>query len=111
MLDEEILSPINQDFVWSAEVTEPEVYGGLLESMQENKDVWIEWGTCENPHETTYPLDWKDRLDEFQKLIVLRAFRPEKMMFAFQNYVIDRMSDFYIKSQNVAIDVVQADTN
>ena len=39
--------------------------------------------TCESPHIEPLPLDWKEKLDDFQKLIVLKTFRPEKLMFAF----------------------------
>jgi dynein heavy chain len=71
------------DYVWSAECTEPEVYGGLLESFKENEAVWLEWAQCELPHSEPLPLDWKDKLDDCQKLVVLKAFRSEKLMFAF----------------------------
>lgn len=77
------MSDLNADFVWSAEITEPEVYGGLFESFVENEAVWLEWAQCENPHLDPLPLDWKDKLSDFQTLIVLKAFRPEKLMFAF----------------------------
>lgn len=102
---------LQQDYLWSAEVTEPDVYGGIFESIKENEAVWLEWATCEMPHETPLPLDWKDKLDDFQKLVVLKAFRSEKLMFAFQNYVIDNMGDYFVKSQNVTMEVVQADTD
>jgi hypothetical protein len=31
-----ILTDLMADFIWSAEVTEPDVYGGLFESFAEN---------------------------------------------------------------------------
>jgi len=73
---------LSQDFLWSAEIVEPDVYGGLFESMAENEAVWLEWATCENPHTDPLPLDWNEKLDDFKRLIVLKAFRPEKLMFA-----------------------------
>jgi hypothetical protein len=37
-------------------------------------------------------------LTDFEKIILLKAFRPEKMMFAFQMYVIKHMGTFYVES-------------
>jgi len=56
---------LSQDFLWSAEIVEPDVYGGLFESMAENEAVWLEWATCENPHTDPLPLDWNEKLDDF----------------------------------------------
>lgn len=105
-LPENILSNFAADFIWSAEVTENETFGGLMESFKENEAVWLEWAQCESPHTEPLPLDWKDKLDDFQRLIVLTAFRPEKIMFAFQIYVRDNMGKYFVESQSVTMEVV-----
>lgn len=79
--------------------------------MAENEAVWTEWITCDNPQTEPLPLDWSTKIDDFQKLIILKSFRPEKIAFSFQNYVKDNMGNFFIEGQNVTMDVVQADTN
>jgi len=106
-----VLTQNNADFIWSAEVTEPDVYGGIYESFKENEAVWLEWAQCDNPHNEALPLDWKEKLDDFQKLVVLKAFRSEKLMFAFQNYVLENMGKYFVESPTVTMEVVQADTN
>jgi dynein heavy chain len=73
--------------------------------------VWLEWAQCESPHTEPLPLDWKDKLDDFQTLIVLKAFRQEKLMFSFQIYVRDNMGRFFIDPQSVTMEIVQADTD
>jgi dynein heavy chain len=44
-------------------------------------------------------------------MIVLKAFRPEKIMFAFQIYVLDNMGKFFIESQPATMEIVYADTD
>jgi dynein heavy chain, axonemal len=44
-------------------------------------------------------------------LIVLKAFRPEKLLFAFQNYVIDEIGKFYVESPTATMEVIYADTD
>lgn len=33
------------------------------------------------------PGDWEDKLDYFQKMIILKSVRPDKISLAVQNYV------------------------
>lgn len=105
------LTDLNADFIWSAECVEPAVYGGLLESFKENDAVWCEWAAGDNPHMDPLPLDWKEKLDDFQKMVVLRAFRPDKLMFASQQYVLNNMGKFFVESQTQTMDIVFTDTN
>jgi dynein heavy chain len=70
------------------DLNDPEVYGGLTDSIVKQWPAWQEWGVCAEPHTTPLPLEWAEKLDNFAKLNVLKAFRPEKLLFAFQNYVI-----------------------
>lgn len=70
------------------DINDPEVYGGITESIVKQWPAWQEWGVCAEPHITPLPLEWGEKLDNFAKLNVLKAFRPEKLLFAFQNYVI-----------------------
>jgi len=42
---------------------------------------------------------------------LLKAFRPEKIAFAFQIYVLDNMGKFYIESQSATMEVIYADTD
>jgi len=110
-LPKTVLSDLAADLVYSAEVVDPEVYAGLTESFKDNEAVWTEWATCENPHIDPLPLDWQEKLSDFEKLIVLKAFRPEKIAFAFQLYVLANMGKYYVESNSATMEVVYADTD
>lgn len=72
---------------------------------------WQEWGVCAEPHSTPLPLEWNQKLNSFEKLIVLKAFRPEKLLFAFQNYVIEEMGQFFVESPSATMEVIYPDTD
>ena len=110
-LPKNVLTDLAADLIWSAEIVEPEIYGGLTESFKENEAVWLEWATCDKPHIDPLPLDWQEKVSDFEKLIILKAFRPEKIAFAFQLYVLDNMGKFYIESQTATMEVVYGDTD
>lgn len=42
---------------------------------------------------------------------MLKAYRPEKIAFAFQLYVLNNMGLFYVESQSATMEVVYADTD
>ena len=50
-------------------------------------------------------------MTNFEKLITLKAFRPEKLLFAVQNYVIDEAGKFYVENPTATMEVVYADTD
>jgi dynein heavy chain len=82
-LPKNVMNDLSADYLWSAEISLPDVFGGLFESFVENEAVWLTWAGSEAPHTEPLPLDWNEKLDDFQRLIVLKTFRPEKIMFSF----------------------------
>lgn len=92
-------------------MTEPDVYGGLFQSFAENQEVWLEWIQCEKPQEEPLPLDWRSKLDDFQAMIILKAFRNVKISAAFSKYVLDNMGKFFVDGQTSTMEVVAADMN
>ena len=72
-------------------------FDGLIADMKENPEEWKKWGICPSPEEQKMPGDWEKVLTDFQKCIILKVFRPEKLMFAFKNYVRLHMGAFYVE--------------
>jgi dynein heavy chain len=86
--DNKIFTLIAWDLIYYTDVNDSESFGGITKSIVKNWKIWEEWATCAEPHTSPLPLEWDEKLDNFEKLIVLKVFRPEKLLFAFQNYVI-----------------------
>lgn len=104
-LPKNILSDLNQEFLFSAEINCPDVFEGLLEHMTANVDAWLKWAQCDAPHTEKLPGDWAN-LTPFNTLIVLKAFRPEKLSFAMQLYVVESMGKFYAESPSVTMETI-----
>jgi len=47
----------------------------------------------------------------FERTIILKAFRPEKLSFAFQDYVLKSMGKFFVEGQTVTMEAVYNDTD
>lgn len=109
--DPKVLTALAWDLVYFADISDREVYGGLTQSIGKQWDAWQDWATCADPQTTPLPLEWNDKLDNFARLIVLKIFRPEKLLFAFQNYVIDEIGQFFVESPTATMDVIYNDTD
>lgn len=48
-------------------------------------------------HEEPLPGEWDTKLNSFQKMIVLNAIRKDKITFAVQNYIIEKIGKQYIE--------------
>ena len=106
-----ILSDLNQQLLYSSEINLPTSYEGLLEDLVINNKPWLAWATCDNPQTEKLPGEWDEKINAFDKLILLKAYRPEKLSFAFQNYVLKRMGKFYVEGQTVTMEAVYSDTD
>ena len=109
--DVKVIIPLSWDLLFFVEIADPEVYATLTTSIAKNWGAWYEWATCPDPQVTPLPLEWNEKLNNFEKLIVLKAFRPEKLLFAFQNYVMDEIGKFFVESPSATMEVIYADTD
>ena len=49
-----------------------------------------------NAHEEPLPTEWDSKLNEFEKMLVLKAIRPDKVISAIQNWVTAKLGRKFI---------------
>ena len=54
-------------------------------------DVWRAYATHKTPYATPLPAPFHASLNSFQKLLVLRALREEKTVFAVRQFVLQQL--------------------
>jgi len=76
-------------------------FHGFKESIENHHVTWKELYDSSTAHTHTLPLlngvNWDTKLNGLQKLLILRCFRPDKLILALQNFVIDEMGEKYVK--------------
>jgi dynein heavy chain len=70
---------------------------------------WEEFCSIGEPQNEPLPSPWNEALDQFEKLLVLKVFRPEKLLFAFTDYVKDEIGRMYIENKAVSMDTLYGD--
>ncbi|EFC48546.1 hypothetical protein NAEGRDRAFT_55628 [Naegleria gruberi] len=69
---------------------------------------WKEWTEFEKPEEKPLPLEWKNLLP-FQKLLIIRCLRPDRLTMAVTNFVKERIGEKYVKDIPVDLEVSYGD--
>ena len=54
-------------------------FNGYVESFRNNLADWKKFYDLMNPQNSVIPEPWESRLSAFQKLIVMRIIRPDKI--------------------------------
>jgi dynein heavy chain len=70
-------------------------FTGFEKSFMENLPSFKRYCDSTEPHKEVLPAPWNDKLDAFQKLLPLRALRPDKMAPALQNFISGALGESY----------------
>ena len=71
-------------------------YVGLGDSMQSDSDEWQKWFDGEMPEVAKFPGDYQKILSPFDRLILLRAMRPDRVTTALKTFIGDMMGETYV---------------
>jgi len=74
-----------------------DIFNGFIKSFIDNQDIFKKYYDSIIPHKESLTNEWDQKLDQFQKLIVLRAIRPDKMNGALQDFISDSIGKTFIE--------------
>ena len=78
-----------------------------LEKDIEESNRWQKWCELEKPEdkdEGRLPTDWK-HLKDFQRLLILRVLRPDRLTVGLTSFVADSIGKFYVEDKAVPLKV------
>ena len=58
--------------------------------------TWTKLCASESPDSVQFPLEWRERLTQFQKLLVFRCLRPDKLLSATKTFISTEMGSKYV---------------
>ncbi|KAK9537950.1 hypothetical protein VZT92_005520 [Zoarces viviparus] len=77
---------------------ELEPFKGLHQDMDRLKDEWKTVYESPTPHQTPFPEGWQDKLSQFQRMLVIRCLRPDKVVPMVQDFVSDSLGRRFIEA-------------
>eukprot|EP00003_Mantamonas_plastica_P006669 TRINITY_DN1548_c0_g2_i8.p1 TRINITY_DN1548_c0_g2~~TRINITY_DN1548_c0_g2_i8.p1 ORF type:complete len:4445 (-),score=1771.15 TRINITY_DN1548_c0_g2_i8:52-13386(-) len=87
-----------------------ETFHGLADDVLNSEKSWRKWMESEVPEKTKMPSDWRQK-DSFQKLLLLKAFRLDRLGYAVADFVREKLGDKYVEAQNETLDRIFLETN
>lgn len=86
------------------------VFGGICEDVNLKASSWAEIFKTETPHTDKLPGSWETSLTEFQRLLLIRFIRDEKLVFAVRRYVKAMIGSYYIESPAFNLELIFNDS-
>uniref|UniRef100_A0A7N8WVR0 Dynein, axonemal, heavy chain 7 n=1 Tax=Mastacembelus armatus TaxID=205130 RepID=A0A7N8WVR0_9TELE len=77
---------------------EMEHFKGLRHDMAHLRNEWKKVYDSPNPHQTPFPDEWQKKLSQFQKMLVIRCLRPDKIIPMVQEFVSDSLGRPFIET-------------
>ncbi|CAE7939013.1 DHC1, partial [Symbiodinium sp. KB8] len=72
-------------------------FDGFVKAVTGNADAWREWYDLEAPEEAALPGGVDEGLDPFQRLLVYRCFRPDRVYNAVKLFVMGEMGEYFVQ--------------
>ncbi|XP_019118943.2 dynein heavy chain 7, axonemal [Larimichthys crocea] len=75
-----------------------EHFKGLRRDMAHLRDEWKKVYDSSDPHQTPFPQEWHEKLSQFQRMLVIRCLRPDKIIPMVQEFVSDSLGRPFIET-------------
>ncbi|KAG8186375.1 hypothetical protein JTE90_026794 [Oedothorax gibbosus] len=74
-----------------------EVFQDLKKDFISSPDAWKEFHTSKEPHCLKFSLEWEEKTSHFQKLLVLRCLRPDKIVPMITKFVSAHLGEEFVR--------------
>lgn len=74
-------------------------FKGIGDSMQSDSDDWETWFEVEKVEEADIPGSFKEKLNSLDRLMLLRAMRPDRLVNSLASFVGDTMGKDYVSQK------------
>ncbi|KAJ1634337.1 dynein heavy chain and region D6 of dynein motor-domain-containing protein [Pavlovales sp. CCMP2436] len=78
---------------------EVDAFKNLCEDLELGTDAWSEWLEFERPETENLPGEWEKRCTPFQKLLVLRALRTDRVTTSLTKFIENRLGARYTQQE------------
>ncbi|KAM3849660.1 dynein axonemal heavy chain 7 [Diretmus argenteus] len=86
-------------------------FRGLRGDMIRHRDAWNRVYDSPTPHHAAFPGEWEEKLGHFQKMLVIRCLRPDKIIPMVQEFVSDTLGRPFIETPPSNLSQVFADSH
>lgn len=104
--DPVMLTTLNWETLVSAELRSGGQFLGLTQHIVDNWSEWKKWARTEMPYVEKVPGEFEERLSNFDRLVLIKAFRMELIQLSFAEYIIREQGKFYVESVDCSMGTI-----
>ncbi|CAI5672498.1 unnamed protein product [Oreochromis niloticus] len=72
-------------------------FRGIMSSFEQSSRDWIVWFTSSEPENAPLPGDWESNCNEFQKMLIVRSLRPDRVSFCITSFIIKHLGSRFVE--------------
>ncbi|XP_009299843.1 dynein axonemal heavy chain 10 [Danio rerio] len=84
----------------------PNEFGTLADDIEKNPEEWKNWYDLDAPEQASFPMKYKENLSPFQKLLLIRCFRLDRVYRAVSDYVTLTMGEKYVQPPVISFEAI-----
>jgi len=81
-------------------------FSTLADDIERNENIWKQWNDDDAPESCLLPLNYEDKVTDFQRLLLLRCFRVDRIYRAITNFVTIRMGERYVTPPVISFEAI-----
>uniref|UniRef100_A0ABI7Z6S1 Dynein axonemal heavy chain 10 n=2 Tax=Felis catus TaxID=9685 RepID=A0ABI7Z6S1_FELCA len=81
-------------------------FGNLPDDVEKHPAVWQEWYDLDSLEQFPFPLGYDSSITPFQKLLILRCFRVDRVYRAVTDYVTLTMGEKYVQPPMISFEAI-----
>ncbi|XP_066582837.1 dynein axonemal heavy chain 10 [Prorops nasuta] len=84
----------------------PNKFSELPNQLKDSNDQWKAWYESDSPEEIDYPCGYSQTLNAFEKLMLIRCFRVDRVCCAVMRYIDEKMGERYVLPAQISFDTI-----
>ncbi|KAL8455338.1 hypothetical protein Emag_000820 [Eimeria magna] len=86
-------------------------FQGLKDSVAENSKAWQRWAQGDSAEKVDMPGHWSQVVSPFQKLMIMRVFRVDRVHNAIKQFIQGRLNEHYVQSPTLQYSKIYAQSS
>ncbi|XP_069015317.1 dynein axonemal heavy chain 2 [Embiotoca jacksoni] len=79
------------------ELTKLPTFFGLSASFEKYPQDWHLWFTSSEPENATLPGDWEKKIDELQKMLIVRCLRQDRVSYCVTSFIVKHLGSHFVE--------------
>ncbi|KAJ3242061.1 Dynein heavy chain 2, axonemal [Chytriomyces hyalinus] len=72
-------------------------FSGFVSSIEQSEREWKTWFMSSEPESMTLPGEWENKVNDLQRMLIIRTFRSDRILFCAQAFVASNLGQRFVE--------------